>query len=40
VISGNVIVLCLFIALSVLPPNRRVQLTPLRVERDRAYFEN
>ena len=40
VISGNVILFCLFADLSVLPPNRRLQLTPLRVERDRANFEN
>ncbi len=30
VISGNLIVVCLFIALAVLPPNQRVQSTPLR----------
>jgi hypothetical protein len=30
VIVGNVIVFCLFIARLVLPPNRRLQLTPLR----------
>jgi len=30
VISGNVILLCLLIAVSVQPPNRRVQSTPLR----------
>ena len=26
--------------LSVLPPNRRLQLTPLRVEQDRGFFES
>ncbi len=40
VIAGNVIAVCLFIVLSVLPPNRRLQLTPLRVDRDRANFES
>jgi hypothetical protein len=30
VISGNMILLCLLIALSVQPPNQRVQSTPLR----------
>jgi hypothetical protein len=32
--------LCLLIAGLVLPPNQRVQSTPLRVERDRSYFES
>jgi hypothetical protein len=32
--------LCLFTARLVLPPNQRVQSTPLRVERDRSYFES
>jgi len=39
VIAGNVLAACHLIALSVLPPNRRLQLTPLRVERDRSFFE-
>jgi hypothetical protein len=28
------------VARSVLPPNRRLQLTPLRGERDRGFFES
>jgi len=40
VISGNVIAACLPIAVAVLPPNRRLQLTPLCGERDRGDFES
>jgi hypothetical protein len=40
VIAGNVLAACHLIAVSVLPPNRRLQLTPLGGERDRADFES
>jgi len=36
---GNVTLACLLIAVSLLPPNQRLQLTPLRVERDQGDFE-